>query len=120
MENAENIDPRQIRPGPIRHSHLPPALEDLARHSYPVAGHYLCPTFEQWELGFLRDAKPKQEVVLWFVIAEVFQMATKERPDLDEKEILSDLVAISSGGEGKHGLDGVYRAAWERLTSDDD
>jgi len=116
----ENIDPRKLRPGPIRHSQLPPELEDLARHSYQVVGHFLYPTFEQWEIGFLRDANPEREIVLWFVIAEVFKVATKKRPDLDEKEILGDLVAISSGGEGRHGLEGLYRTAWQRLRSDGD
>jgi hypothetical protein len=107
----EYIDPNEVRPGKIKHEGLDPEWEGVARHTYQIVGHLVKPTYEQWELDFLRDQSPQQELFLWLVISDAFEMAITEKPDLDQKTILGDLILISAGGESQHGLDGVYEAA---------
>jgi hypothetical protein len=110
----EFIDPKKIRPGKIKHEGLDPEWERIARHSYQVVGHLVKPTYEQWELDFLRDDSPEHEMFLWLVISDAFEVAVAEHPDLDEKAILGDLIRISAGGESQHGLDEIYMAAGKK------
>jgi hypothetical protein len=107
----EFIDPKKIRPGKIKHEQLDPKWEEIARHTFQVVGHLVKPTYEQWELDFLRDQNPEQEMFLWLVISDAFEKAVAEHPDLDEKVILGDLIRISAGGLSQHGLDETYLAA---------
>jgi hypothetical protein len=69
--SAEEFD--KLRPGPVRHSQLPPDLTERVRSLYARVGSLMHPTFEQWELGFCRDAHPEQEIALWEVIATAFE-----------------------------------------------
>lgn len=107
----EFIDPKESRPGNIKHERLDPEWEGIARHTFQVVGHLVKPTYEQWELGFLRDQSPEQELFLWLVIADAFEVAVVERPDLDQTTVLGDLILISAGGASKHGLDAMYTEA---------
>ncbi len=107
----EFIDPRKIRSGNIKHEGLDPEWEKIARHTFQVVGHLVKPTYGQWELGFLRDQSPEQEIFLWLVISNAFEVAVVEHPDLEEKAILGDLIRISAGSPSQHGLDETYLAA---------
>lgn len=107
----EFIDPKNVRPGQIRHEGLNPEWERIARHTYQVVGHLVKPTYEQWELDFLRDENPEHELFLWLVISDAFEVAVVERQDLDQKTILGDLILISAGGESQHGLEETYLTA---------
>ena len=106
-----NIDPKSVRPGKIKHERLDPEWEEIARHTFAVVGHLVKPTYEQWELDFLRDKSPEQELFLWLVISDAFEVALAEHPDLDQKAILGDLIRISAGGPSQYGLKEVYLAA---------
>jgi hypothetical protein len=107
----EFIDPKKIRPGNIKHEQLTPKWEEVARHTFQVVGHLVKPTYEQWELGFLRDQSPEQELFLWLVISDAFEVAVVEHPDMDEKAIIGDLICISAGGPSRYGLEEIYLAA---------
>ncbi len=113
--SEEYLGPKNLRPGPIRHEKLSPQLEEMARYTYRAVGRLITPTYEQWELDFLRDTHPERELVLWMAIAGAFQKAVEDRPEMDQKAILGDLVAVSTGAQSKHGLDGYYAAAWKEL-----
>ena len=103
MSEPEYIDPRKLRPGPIRHKSLP--SDQLARIEvvYGVIGQYLGTTLEQFEIGFMRDTHPEREVALWCCITAAWiayheKYLNKETlPDDDEKRLLAALIAISTG-----------------------
>jgi hypothetical protein len=105
MKEPEYVDPKELRPGPIRQESLPPDLLELIRSAYDVIGPYLNATLEQFEVGFLRDADPKMEVALWCSITAAW-IAYHEKylggellPDEEEKKLVGALIAISFGVE---------------------
>jgi hypothetical protein len=107
----KRINVNQIHSGRIRHKQLDPNWEKIARHTFKVVGHIVQPTFEQWELSFLRDQAPEHELFLWLIISDAFEIAMAERLDLDEKDILGDLIGISTGAPSEHGLKETYLKA---------
>jgi hypothetical protein len=110
----EYIDPKKVRPGKIKHDGLDPEWENIARHTFEVVGHIVKPTYEQWELDFLRDDDPEHEMFLWLVISDAFEVAVVARPDLDQKIILGDLIRISARGPSQHELEDIYVAAGKK------
>ena len=65
MNDPEPIDPSELRSGPIRHDSLPPELLEHVRAVFDVVGPYLNTTLEQFEIGFMRDMHPEDEVAIW-------------------------------------------------------
>src|SRR5260370_18960366 len=65
----ELVDPRKLRPGPIRHGSLPPELLGKISAVFDVIGPYIGMTLEQFEIGFMRDKHPESEAALWCSIA---------------------------------------------------
>jgi hypothetical protein len=59
MSEPERIDPRKLRPGPIRHESLPPVLLQRIGAVFGVIGPYTGMTLEQFEVGFMRDMHPE-------------------------------------------------------------
>jgi hypothetical protein len=106
MSEPENVDPRQLRPGPIRHESLPPELLEQIEAVFDVIGPYLRMTLEQFEIGFMRDMHPEGEVALWCGITAAW-LAYHEKflndeplPDGEERKLLGALIAFSTGVEG--------------------
>jgi hypothetical protein len=64
MNEIEDIDPKQLRPGPIRNESLPPELLEQIKAVFDVIGPYINTTLEQFEVGFMRDMHPESEVAL--------------------------------------------------------
>ena len=101
----EPIDPRQVRSGPIRNSSLSPELLEHIRAVYDVIGSYLETTLEQFEINFMRDMHPEDEVAIWCCITAAWLNYHEEHledellPDDDEKKLISALIAISTGVE---------------------
>ena len=56
------LDISQVRFGKLLRESLTTEQEDLAHQIYDACGHLIYPTFEQWELRFLRNTKPQQEL----------------------------------------------------------
>src|SRR5262249_7005952 len=61
MSEPEYIDPKQLRPGPIRHKTLPPELLEQVKAIFDVIGPYIGMPLEQFEIGFMRDMHPESE-----------------------------------------------------------
>lgn len=59
MTDPEPIDPRKLRPGPIRNESLPPEMLEQIRVVYDVIGSYVSTSLEQFEIVFMRDASDK-------------------------------------------------------------
>jgi hypothetical protein len=105
MSQPEKVDPRQLRPGPIRHGSLPPELLEQIKAVYDVIGPYLNMTLEQFEIGFMRDMHPESEVALWCSITAAW-LAYHEKFLNDEtlayeeeRKLLGALIVISTGVE---------------------
>jgi len=105
MSEPEKVDPRQLRPGPIRLGSLPPELLEQIQAVYDLIGPYLNMTLEQFEVGFMRDMHPESEVALWCSITAAW-LAYHEKflndetlPDEEERKLLGALIAISTGVE---------------------
>ncbi len=55
-------------PRPLCHHQLPSALEPVARWTYQHLGNLFQPTFEQWEIEFLRHTHPGREIAAWAIM----------------------------------------------------
>jgi hypothetical protein len=99
----EKIDPEDVRPGPIRNESLPPELLEDIRAVHEVLGPYLGTTLEQFEVSFMRDMDPEDEVAIWMCITGAWIdyhnkfLPGTELPDEDEKKLIAALIAISTG-----------------------
>ncbi len=105
MSNPEPIDPKNLRPGPIRNETLPPEMLEQIRAVYDVIGNYVSNSLEQFEISFMRDANPADEVAIWCSITAAW-IAYHEQclgnellPEEDEKKLLAALISISTGVE---------------------
>ena len=103
MSKPEFIDPRKLRPRPIRNESLPPELLDQIKAVFDVIGPYIGMTLEQFEVGFMRDMHPENEVALWFRITKAWLayhedfLANETLPNEGERKLLGALIAISTG-----------------------
>jgi hypothetical protein len=105
MSEPEHVDLSQLRPGPIRHASLPPALLEQIQAVFDVIGLYTGMTLEQFEAGFMRDMHPESEVALWCRITKAWLayhedfLQNQTQPDEEERKLLGALIAISAGME---------------------
>jgi len=101
----EFVDPKKLKPGPIRNESLPPEMLEQIRAVYDVVGPYFNTTLEQFEIGFMRDANPADEVAVWWSITAAWiayhekHLGDEMLPDEDEKKLLGALISISTGVE---------------------
>jgi hypothetical protein len=114
-----NEELKQLKQGPLQHGGLTPPQQEVARRSFMVAGRFVEPTLEQWELGFMRDMHPDGELALWVVLSVAFQKYLRVHHVKDQKQqtrIVAALSIISSGGRltGPENakLDAELRALW--------
>lgn len=105
MSKRKRIDPKKLRPGPIRHESLPPDMLEKIKAIYDVIGPYFGKTLEQFEINFMRDMHPETEVAIWCSITAAWLayhekfLNDEDQPDEDEKKLLSSLIVISTGVE---------------------
>ena len=105
MSEPEYVDLSQLRPGPIRHKSLPPELLQPIKAVYDVIGKWSGMTLEQFEIGFMRDMHPENEVAVWCRIAKAWLAYHEDflnggtLPDEEETALLGALIAISTGVE---------------------
>src|SRR5262245_2398022 len=105
MSEPEHVDPKQLRPGPIRNEALPPELLVQIKAGVDVVGPCIGMTLEQVEIGFMQGMHPESEVALWFRITKAWLayhedfLANEALPDEDERKLLGALIAISAGIE---------------------
>jgi hypothetical protein len=103
MKDPEHVNPRMLRPGPIRHETLPAQLLEQIQAVFDVIGPYLGIPLEQFEVGFMRDAHPEREVALWFRIAKAWLayredfLGNQALPTEEARKLLGALIAISTG-----------------------
>jgi hypothetical protein len=101
LRKATASDLANFQPGPIRRPNLSEFQKGIMAWAFAVVGHYLIPTLEQWELGFMRDSSD-QEVNVWHRLAFAFVdyhrkrgLALRSREE--EKRLAGNFVAVSLG-----------------------
>ena len=105
MREPDSINPKKLRPGPIRNESLSTDLLEQIKAVFQVIGPFIGMTLEQFEIGFMRDAHPQSEIALWFRITKAWlayhedYLENKTLPDEEERTLLGALVAISTGVE---------------------
>ena len=105
MNEPEYVDPKQLRPGPIRNKSLPPEMLEQIKAVFDVIGPYINMTLEQFEIGFMRDMHPEREVAMWCGIAKAWLayhedfLGNETLSKEEERKLLGALVAISTGVE---------------------
>ncbi len=106
----EHVNINELKPGPIRHNSLPPELLEQIYAIYSTIGGYLETTLEQFEIGFMRDLSPENEVAVWGSITMVWRkyherfLNDQLLDDEQEKKLLSALIVISTGATQLDGL----------------
>lgn len=118
------INPQEVHPGPKLRPELDPLLALWARRLFERVGHYIVPTPEKWEEGFLYDAQPQSELFVFEAIARAYEAFLAEHPDCDRERVASDLALISmlaplkEETETAKKLRALYRRIWESMISD--
>ncbi len=105
MGEPEYIDPKQLSAGPIRHDSLSPEILLQVKTVYDLIGPYLDTTLEQFEISFMRDMHPENEVGIWISITAAWidyhekYLNDELLTDEEERNLLGALLAISMGVE---------------------
>ena len=101
----EYIDPNELNSGPIRHESLSPELLQTIQAVYDLVGPYMDTTLEQFEINFMRDMNPEDEVAVWCSITAAW-VAYHEKhlggellSDEEERKLIAVLISISTGVE---------------------
>jgi hypothetical protein len=103
VNEPEYIDPKQLRPGPIRNESLPTELLDRIKAVHDLIGPYTGVTLEQFEVGFMRDMDPESEVAVWCSITAAWlayhekYLGDETLTDEEERDMLAALIAVSTG-----------------------
>jgi hypothetical protein len=110
---------------PIRHPDgLDPFLTDWARQLFDRVGQFIRPTFEQWEIGFMRDTNPHRELFVFEAIARTFESYLAEWPQCDKRKVAGILSGISMGAEFKEEdrqtrrLRAIWLPIWQSMSAD--
>ena len=112
---VRQVKASQVRPGPIRRESLSDDQTRRARAVYDALQPFVSPTFEQFELNFLRDSDPESEIQIWENIAYAFQRYEQQHGPLsesDEATLFKSLLLISMCGPKP---DNTPQAYWDKL-----
>ncbi len=89
---------KDLKVGPIRHENLDdfgPVLRWTWRHLKQYITS--CRTFEDWELGFMRDTQPEREIAIWMRITYAFLEFTYRHPSADKMTVFASLIKVTEG-----------------------
>ena len=109
--NPDPIDPKQVHSRPIRHDSLSIELLDQINVIYAVIGRYVATSLEQFEIGFMRNANPVDEVARWSCITVAWityheqHLANVLLSDNVERRLIAALFAIAECVEDVEKLD---------------
>ncbi len=79
MIKASSMNPKHLRPGPLRRAQLPPEFV-LRMDTVRAAVAEVCALTEaEWRDGFLRDANPEHELLWWERVSACYAALVAER-----------------------------------------
>jgi hypothetical protein len=116
---VESVDPKTLKPGPIRRDSLPEELAALARFSYQRIGNRIYLAYEQWELGFLRDMNPAGEIALWVRMAFALERYAAAHPEEAADDVFRDLTRLSVGHDDGTPRQEELKALMEAVSRED-
>jgi hypothetical protein len=99
----ERVRVSELNAGPIRHEPLSAELLEGLKFAYDTVGHFIHPTWEQWQIDFMRDMHSEKEIHTWLRIALSWQIYHERfvkdevLSDEQEKDLVGTLVQISMG-----------------------
>ncbi len=105
MYEPEYLDARDNRPRPIRHRELSAELLAQIKTVHKVIGPLLRMTLEQFEIGFMRNQDPREEVAIWLHTIAAWRkyhekyLGGKVLADAREKSLLAAFLSICGGIE---------------------
>jgi hypothetical protein len=92
--------PNDLRNGPIRHRDVEPLLPMLRWVWRHLGGHVSwCRSFEDWELGFMRDSHPGPEVTMWTRQTYAYLEYTHKHPNADKAAVFGAITCLMNGRE---------------------
>lgn len=83
--SLERVKLASISPGPILRDKLTDGQLEAVRSIFAVVEPYV-PSFDDFELGFRRDADPDSELLIWSGIAMAYQRFKELYPAASEEE----------------------------------
>jgi hypothetical protein len=88
----------EIEPGPIRHEQIDGLLPVL-RWTWRHLEKYIdwCRTFEDWELGFMRERDPAAEVVIWVKATYAFLEFTHRHRSMNKAAVFGAICSMLRG-----------------------
>lgn len=104
------VPANEIEPGRFRRESSPQEFREQIEAVHRLIGRYLGLTLEEFNIGFMRDSCPEDEVVIWCRIATVWYeyhdrfLDGDRLPDDQEEQIVAALIAISAGEEDMQNL----------------
>lgn len=93
----DELDLSKIR-RTLKHGGLSEEQETICRFTYANAGHYLQPTYEQWETGFLADTNMDQELVFWLRVCFVLRSRPKSPKQTIEAMCVTPIEVVKEDG----------------------
>lgn len=76
IEGIVWVEPEQLQPGEIRHPPFDEELRSYIRDIHVTFAEHRDISFEEWELGFRRDANPEREIAGFLYAADVYRLFT--------------------------------------------
>jgi len=105
-----------IQPGPVR-GELTDEQSEKLKTIYKICGHLNAPTLEEFELGFMRDLNPDNEIRIWSHISLAFYKAMqrypKQMPKTEAEMILTCFILMSMNGPDTQ-LPDIDQVEWLR------
>jgi hypothetical protein len=97
-----------VHEGPIRHEDVD-ALVSVLRWIWRHLSQHIswCRTFEDWELGFLRDTHPATEIAVWAKSTYVYLEFLAQHPAADKATVFGAITCIMGGREDRIKPDSV-------------
>jgi len=78
--------PEQLHQGEVRHPEFDEGVRDYIRQIQAAFAEHRSLSFDEWEVGFRRDANPAREIAIWLHAADVYTAFAGNEPAADRRK----------------------------------